>query len=236
MSERAPGRASEEVAREIQRRIQRERLEPGDFLGREEELAADFGVSRPTLREALRLLGGARLVSAQRGPGGGIFIARTAEQGIDRSLSDTIALMLETESVTLDELLEARVMLEVPMAGAAAYLADDDTLEEIRAAIAFAESAAPDDLAALGEADARVHRALAAVGNRVVRALTGWMLEVLQPALAEAVGDAVVPAAVVSHHRALLRALERGDAAAAERAMRDHLEYMRDVLRLAEGG
>ena len=44
--------ASEQVAVQIQHYIQREGLEPGDFLGREDDLATEFGVSRPTLREA----------------------------------------------------------------------------------------------------------------------------------------------------------------------------------------
>jgi GntR family transcriptional repressor for pyruvate dehydrogenase complex len=51
--------ASEQVAVEIQHYIQEEGLTPGDFLGREEDLASDFGVSRPTLREALKLLASA---------------------------------------------------------------------------------------------------------------------------------------------------------------------------------
>ena len=51
--------ASEQVAAALQHRIQHEGLGPGDFLGREEDLAAEFGVSRPTLREALKLLASA---------------------------------------------------------------------------------------------------------------------------------------------------------------------------------
>ena len=86
--------ASEQVAVLIQHHIQREGLRPDDFLGREEDLAAEFGVSRPTLREALKLLASGNLIRANKGPGGGIFVARTADQGISRSLSDSIAMML----------------------------------------------------------------------------------------------------------------------------------------------
>ena len=56
--------ASEQVAAEIQHRIQAAGLGPGDFLGREEDLAAEFGVSRPTLREALKLLASGNLIVA----------------------------------------------------------------------------------------------------------------------------------------------------------------------------
>jgi len=112
------------VAVLIQHHIQRQGLGPDDFLGREEDLAAEFGVGRPTLREALKLLASGSLIRASKGPSGGIFVAHTAEQGISRSISDSIAMMLETGAVTLGELLDARLLLEVPLAGHAAQPAD----------------------------------------------------------------------------------------------------------------
>ena len=214
--------ASEQIASEIQHYIQREGLEPGDFLGREEDLAAEFGVSRPTLREALKLLASGNLIRANKGPGGGIFVALTADQGMSRSLSDAIAMMLETRAVSLQELLEARLLLEVPLAGQAAYRADADTVRELRDALAAG------DIAAL-------HRIVAATaGNRMVQAITDWVFEVLQPALMAVIGRAVVHSAVVEQHEALVAAIEKGDAPRAERAMKEHLLYLGDVLRMVE--
>jgi GntR family transcriptional regulator, transcriptional repressor for pyruvate dehydrogenase complex len=228
--------ASQQIASEIQHYIQREGLEPGDFLGREEDLAADFGVSRPTLREALKLLASGNLIRANKGPGGGIFVALTADQGMGRSLSDAIAMMLETRAVSLEELLEARLLLEVPLAGHAAYHADGDTVRRLREALAVEREAAKgSDLDALREADAAVHRLVAAIaGNRMVQAFTDWVFEVLQPALMEAIGRAVVHTAVVEQHEALVAAIEKGDAPRAERAMKEHLMYLSDVLRMVE--
>src|SRR5919108_1718991 len=134
--------ASEQVAVQIQHHIQRAGLGPDDFLGREDDLAAEFGVSRPTLREALKLLASGNLIRASKGPGGGIFVARTAEQGISRSVSDSIAMMLETGAVTLDELLDARTLLEVPLAGHAAHRADPALVSRLRALV---EGEAADD-------------------------------------------------------------------------------------------
>src|SRR2546428_8016367 len=116
----AGGDASVQIALEIRRYLSRQRLRPGDRLGTEQELATEFGVSRPTLREALRLLAGSHLVRASRGPGGGIFVASTPNEGMSRNLSESIATMLETDSVSLDQLVEARIHLEVPLAGLAA--------------------------------------------------------------------------------------------------------------------
>jgi GntR family transcriptional repressor for pyruvate dehydrogenase complex len=227
--------ASEQVAVQIQHHIQREGLGPDDFLGREEDLAAEFGVSRPTLREALKLLASGNLIRANKGPGGGIFVARTAADGISRSLSDSIAMMLETGAVTLEELLDARLMLEVPLAGHAAHRADAALVSRLRAAVESEAAADPDNLEAFAAADGEVHRTIAAAaGNRIAEALIGWVFEVLQPSLVVALHGAVLPSAIVEQHEALLAAMEKGDPARAERAMKDHLLYLRDVLRMLE--
>jgi GntR family transcriptional regulator, transcriptional repressor for pyruvate dehydrogenase complex len=226
--------ASEQVAVQIQHYMQAEQLGPGDFLGREEDLAGEFGVSRPTLREALKLLASGNLIRATKGPGGGIFVAHTAEQGMSRSLSDAIAMMLETGSVTLEELLDARVLLEVPLAGLAAYRPEAETLIKLRASLALA-TAAPDDTEVMAAADAEIHKTIAgASGNRMVQALTSWIFEVLQPSLIKVLEPAVVHTALLEQHQALVAAIEKGDPALAERAMKDHLLYLRDVLRMVQ--
>ena len=222
--------ASEQVAIQIQHYIQEEGLRPGDFLGREEDLAAEFGVSRPTLREALKLLASGNLIRASKGPGGGIFVAHTADEGMGRSLSDAIGMMLETGNVTLEELLDARLLLEVPLAGLAAYHADEENLQRLREAVRGAATADPDELV---EFDSEIHQAIAAAaGNRMLQALTGWVFEVVQPSVNAALHGAVVQAAIVEQHEALLAAIEKGDAPRAERAMKDHLLYLRDVLQM----
>ncbi len=225
--------ASEQVAIQLQHHIQRQGLEPGAFLGREEDLAAEFGVSRPTLREGLKLLSSGNLIRASKGPGGGIFVAHTAEEGMSRSLSDAIAMMLETGAVSLEELLDVRVLLEVPLAGGAAYQPDEAIVRQLRAAVQAEVAAAPDDFGTIAATDAEIHRTIAAAaGNRMVEALTDWIFEVLQPSLLEVLSSAVVHSAVVEQHEALLAAIEKGDPARAERAMKDHLLYLRDVLQM----
>jgi len=226
--------ASEQVAVQIQHYMQSEGLAPGDFLGREEDLAGEFGVSRPTLREALKLLASGNLIRATKGPGGGIFVAHTAEQGMSRSLNDAISMMLETGAVTLDELLDARVLLEVPLAGLAAYQPEEQTLSRLRESLEAAR-AAPDDIEVMAAADASIHTTIAAAGgNRMVQALTNWIFEVLQPSLVEVLQPAIVHSAVLEQHEGLVAAIEKGDPARAERAMKDHLLYLRDVLGMVQ--
>src|SRR6201986_675825 len=112
--------ASEHIALEIRRYLERRELQPGDRIGTEQELAAEFGVSRPTVREGLRLLASSPLIRVGRGRAGGIFVARTPNEGMSRNVSESIATMLAAESVSLSELLDARLFLEVPLAGLAA--------------------------------------------------------------------------------------------------------------------
>jgi DNA-binding FadR family transcriptional regulator len=214
---------SEQVADAIRVYMQAEGLRPGDRLGREEDLARQFGVSRPTLREALRLLSSSHLVRASKGPGGGIFVAATPEEGIGRTVSASVASMLETQSITIDELLETRMLFEVPLVGLAAQRATDEEIAQLKAVIAEAESR-PDDAALVGQVDSQI------AGNRLAAAFTAWVVEVLQPPLRALVAPAVVESVIVEQHRDIVRAIERGDPAAAERAMREHLVYLGDLV------
>src|SRR5829696_7227325 len=171
--------ASHQIALEIRRYLEREGLQPGDRIGTEQELAAEFGVSRPTLREGLRLLASSHLIRVGRGRTGGIFVARTPNEGMSRNLTESISMMLATETVSLSELLDARMFLEVPLAGLAAANADDATAAELQAAIDAAAGHAP-GTPSFNDADTRFHRTLArAAGNELLLAFTDWILEVL---------------------------------------------------------
>ena len=85
--------------------------------------------------------------------------------------------------------------------------------------------------------DSEIHRAIASsAGNRMAEALTGWVFEVLQPSLMIELHGAVLQPAIREQHSALLAAMEKGDPARAERAMKDHLLYLRDVLHMVQSG
>jgi GntR family transcriptional regulator, transcriptional repressor for pyruvate dehydrogenase complex len=159
--------ASEQVADDIRAHMQRRNLQPGDRLGREEDLARAFGVSRPTLREALRLLSSAHLVRASKGPGGGIFVAATAEEDIALSVSESVASMLAADAVDLDELLEARMLVEIPLAGLAAQRATAEHVRRLTELLAQAREAGADS-ERFSALDRELHRAITeAAGNRL---------------------------------------------------------------------
>ena len=229
--------ASEHVAFEIRRHVAERDLPPGARLGTEQELADELGVSRPTLREGLRLLASAHLVRATQGPGGGVFVASTENEGMGRSVSDSIAVMLETDSVSLTELVDARISLEVPLAGLAAQHATPETDAELAAAV---EAATGNDPASevFRAADARFHRAIAsAARNELLRAFTSWTLDVLQPSLIDTIGASIDGRSILRQHGEIQRAIRMRQPARAQRAMRRHLEYLRALVEMtAEGG
>ena len=210
--------------------VEREGLRPGDRIGTEHELAREFGVSRPTLREGLRRLAGAHLIRVQKGRAGDVFVDNTPNVGIGRHVSESIAAMLESESVTLCELLEARMFLEVPLAGLVAANSNEETIAALAEAIGDATGRDPaGDKFRL--ADARFHRAIAVTaGNDLLLTFTSWILDVLQPSLIAHLGSALDVELVISQHQAIMRAIRRHQRTAAERAMRQHIQYMMDVL------
>ena len=223
--------ASHQIALELRRYLEREGLRPGDRIGTEQELAAEFGVSRPTLREGLRLLASSHLIRVGRGRSGGIFVARTPNEGMSRNVSESISMMLATETVSLCELLDARMFLEVPLAGLAATNATDESAAELFAAIEEQTGHQP-GTAPFNAADTRFHKALArAAGNELLLSFTDWILEVLQPRLIEEIGTVVDADEILRQHRDIARAVRRRQSAAAEKAMRAHIAYLRSVRR-----
>lgn len=222
--------ASDDVARLIQEQILARALNPGERLGTESELAFEFGVSRPAVREAVRLLTAANLVRAARGPGGGVFVEQSPDRGLAQTVSDSIATMLAAGITSVTELIEVRMLLEVPLAALAAERAGSDEIDAMRRAVHDA-SERPNDDRVQRETDQRFHWAIAqAAGNRVSCALTSWSHQVLQPALKDQIAPALVEAVAREQHREILIAIEERRPAVAERAMRDHLRYLGDVL------
>jgi GntR family transcriptional regulator, transcriptional repressor for pyruvate dehydrogenase complex len=215
--------ASEQIALELRRYIERQELEPGDRVGTEHELAAEFGVSRPTLREALRLLAGSHLLRVERGRSGGIFVAGTPTQGLGRALSASIATLVAADSVGLRQLFEVRALLEGGVAALAAERADESALATLSASVdEVARSRA--GTARFGRAAVRFHRVLAeAAGNDLLVAFTGWILDVLLPQMGAELAPRIDGPTLASQYRAVLDEIVARRPEAAERAMRAHI-------------
>ena len=95
-------------------------LRPGDRLPPETELARSLGVSRPTVREALKVLEALNLLESSTGPTGGTFVRTLSGVGVADSLKDSITLLLDLDELTIEELWAAREAIETRSVGIAA--------------------------------------------------------------------------------------------------------------------
>jgi DNA-binding FadR family transcriptional regulator len=103
-----PKRAFEEISAEIKRMIFSGVLKPGDRLPSESELGSQFGVSRQTIREAVRRLELAGFIAIQKGASGGPLVVDT----ILNSISDSFLDAFRLKKMTTDELTKARLEIE----------------------------------------------------------------------------------------------------------------------------
>jgi len=130
-------RALDEIARQIRQEVMAGRLKPGQKLPPERELCVRFGVSRNTLREALRALEISGLIELKKGASGGAFIKRGDKDVVVTGLRDLYYL----GSITPEQLTEARVMLADLVVRDVCVKASKADLEALQANVAAAEAA-----------------------------------------------------------------------------------------------
>ena len=120
------------LAARLRERILSGDLQPGERLPGDAELTAEFGVGRSTIREALRSLASQNLIHTTRGVTGGSFVATPSVGHISEHLETGVALMTAAETVTVDQLMEVRNLMEVPAAGLAAFRRTEEDLAQLR--------------------------------------------------------------------------------------------------------
>jgi len=214
------------VAERLRQRVVHGELQPGERLPNEAVLATDYGVSRATVREALRVLATQSLIRTSKGAGGGSYVTLPSVNGVSEYVQSSISLLADADDVTLEELLEARELLEVPAARLAAERRTEEELERLRDAI-------PDEPLRLGTQRQFVYNQdfhLAVIDgcrNALLAIAAQPVFAVLQRNLARSRLGARFHRTINEHHRAIAAAIEAGDADTAGGEMFDHLEYLR---------
>ena len=226
MTVRRVRKAYEQVADQLRELIVSGKLAPGERLPIESALAREFGVSRATIREALRVLAAQGLVRTAKGPAGGSFVTLPTVDHISSFVQANVALLTETRHVTLEELLEARELVEVPAARLAAARRSKDDLERLRATV-------PDDALPLANAEEFTYNAefhsclLEASRNTLLTVSAQPIFTVLQTHLARSTLGRSFHTSIHAHHLRILEAVEAADADAAAAEMHDHLGFLR---------
>lgn len=219
--------AFQQVADQLRELIIQGELPPGARLPSEAELGAQFGVSRSTVREALRMLASQHLITTSRGVGGGSFVTYPDPSAIAEYLHTNLGLMTGTNLVGIRELLEARELLEVPAARLAAEHRTDEQLAELE------KNLVPASLVDLPERrmfeiNRAFHQAiLDAAGNRLLRVMTQPVFTFLQTRLLRNRATPSFWDEVASDHVKIARAIGKGDAKAAGAEMQHHLARLR---------
>lgn len=219
-------KAYEQVADQLRELIVRGELGLDERLPNETVLAQDFGVSRATVREALRVLAVQSLIRTCKGAGGGSYVTLPSVDDISGLVHSSLDRLTESQHVSLEELLEARELLEVPAARLAALRRHEPDVERLWAAIPSDPLAlAPGEQFALNEEFH--HVVLDVCENTLLEIAAQPIFTVLQTNLARSALGRRFHRSINDHHRAIARAIEEGDPRAAEREMRSHLQFLR---------
>lgn len=228
-------RTHELVLRQVESDLAAGRLRLGDRLPGERALAGQLGVSRPSVREAIRVLEAMGVVRTAVGSGpdaGAVIVADPASP-----LTATLRLHLATSHLPMGDLVQTRVLLESWAVREAAGRAEPDLLA---AAGQLLDSMDDPELPReqFHLLDAEFHVALAALAGNV-------LVAAIMASLREAIHDYVMAAAphlpdwdpvaagLRAEHRAVLAAVAGGDGEAASRLVAEHIEGFYRASRLA---
>jgi len=219
-------KASDVLADELRARIRSAQWPEGLALPTERELSAQTGLSRTTVREALRMLEVDGLIEIRPGRGGGARVRRPAGSELNRQLE----LFIWGRNIGVEHLHDVRTALEALGAEGAARHRTDAKLAELVAKTEAVEAAVRDVTRYL-DANLAWHMAVVRASHNEL--LVSFM-EVLSYAIHEATeieafDSEEVRLSTLKIHRAILTAIAEGDADAARRRMTRHVSAAREV-------
>jgi DNA-binding FadR family transcriptional regulator len=219
------GRISVQIVQQIQDAIRARRLEPGDRLPPERDLAERFGVSRVTVRDALRSLEVLGLIRIRVGATGGAFVTSPGTEIVGEGLVNLMLL----SSLEPEEIAEARLVLELGSVALAAARATEEDIEMLRRMMRDAH-AALDDGAYERSMSVRFHLTIAQVArNKAISLFTDSFRGPLSMHDIRTREPQYAFSRTVEEHEAVVKAIERRDAGEAQRRMAEHLTRGMDL-------
>lgn len=244
MSELAKGRSrgrrvrvpktAELVAAELRRRIVRGELKEGHSLPPESILIEEFGISRPTMREAFRILETEKLISVSRGSRGG---ARVHQPDVD-VVARYAGLYLQSRNTVLADVFAARRLIEPPAARLLAERRPARVLRDLHEMLEVIEGQL-DDPDAYAIHAARFHlKVVEGSQNETLLLMAHVTHQILEASLLTANRARYVPELAekgLRSQRKLLRLVEAGDAAGAEAHLASHIDVAARIVLKHQG-
>jgi GntR family transcriptional repressor for pyruvate dehydrogenase complex len=222
--------STEHVITHIRDRIARRELRPGDRLPPERDLAVQLGVSRPTVRAGLRALAAMGVIESRHGSGTYI------PDGPPRLGSEPLSFLAALHGFSRAQMFEARLVLEVAVAGLAAERVTPEWLMTIsdETTEMFAALDMPD---AFLEHDIRFHQAVAAASdNPILGSLVEMVSKMFYEFRRKTIGTATDTRQAAEEHRIIYQAIRSRDAGRAREAMASHLRRAALTQALEDSG
>ncbi|MFZ2974664.1 MAG: GntR family transcriptional regulator [Ferribacterium limneticum] len=223
-------RISDAVAASLERRILEGSLKSGDRLPPERELATEFGVSRPSLREAIQKLASKGMVQSRQG--GGTYVTNALEATFFDPWQD----MMGSHPNLREDMLEFRRMLEGQAAEWAAERATEADLTRLGQRFAALNATfTNENMDQRSEADIAFHQAVGeAAHNALLGHLSSALLRLMHDNIRLNLGELkTVPAAgalLKSQHAAIYEAIAGRKPQAARAAAETHIDFVRETL------
>ncbi len=217
-----PTRVSEQVAHQIKALILSGQLEPGTRLPPERDLAQQFGLSRMTLRDALRALESRGFIRVKVGARGGVFASIPEPQQVTEFFAD----FLRAHDVGFRALAEARLIVEPEVAALAAQRATASDLEAMEQALAEARASHAAGDPYFIPHSVRFHTALAeAAKNPVLLCVVNSFRALFHEALSRLLPDPEMSRKALEDHGRILEAVRARDPDRARALMHAHLQF-----------
>ncbi|MFJ5225125.1 FadR/GntR family transcriptional regulator [Streptomyces sp. NPDC088400] len=220
--------ASGQIAKQLRQAILAGQWEPGDRLPTELELAAAFDVARGTAREALKLLFASGMISSTRGSSGGTYVVVPAAEDVASRLSEAIMLWFRAGDVSVGEVDEARVALELQCVALAAERRTEQDLEAMAAPLDRALDPTI-DMAAWLATDLEFHTAITrSSGNRILE-LAMTSVHLVRPLTNTVFVELLDRDLIQAQHMALFEAIRDQQPERARARLLDHVTHLAGV-------
>ena len=224
---------SRQIADNLQTAIFNGDVRADERLPSEHELAEKFAVSRPTIREALKILAARNLTRSQRGPSGGTFVKIPTQEDIREIITNTTTMLINSGELDFQSFHEARYEFETFCCRLAADRRKPVHLEGMKAELEIQKEPTTNHVE-FCHSDVRFHRIIVdATENPILRLIIDPVFDALQPIFNMAIYRYRDRDRIVLQHQQIKAAIENYDADKAVKVMVEQLNDLHDQMHKA---